>query len=178
MIYVFSVTGHREILGLQKDPYERSHQGDSRLPLKLTVSGYDTAVFACVWQGQNASHDTWVDILTPIGRTDAEDPSRGRYADSRETPERPLLGQGLPVPEALMLCNALLENLLSIVSQTIMVMSMVRYVSVVNYLANLMTSFVCNVTGVEGQTHWMILLTVNSRETEADLSYTYCCTPQ
>lgn len=128
------------------------------------MSGYDTAVLVCVWPGQNASHDAWVDILTPIGRADAEDPSRGRYADSRETPERPLLGQGLPVPKALMLCNALLENPLSIVSQTIMVIPMVRYVGIVNYLATLITSFVCNVTGVEDQTHWMILLTVSSRD--------------
>jgi hypothetical protein len=45
-----------------------------------------------------------------------------------------------------MLYDTLLENLLRIVSQTVIVMSMVRNVSIVNYLATLMTSFVCNVT--------------------------------
>jgi hypothetical protein len=108
---------------------------------------------------------------------DTEDHSRGGYADSARLQNLRSLGQGLPVPEALMLYDTLLENLLRIVSQTVIVMSMVRNVSIVNYLATLMTSFVCNVTGVEGQTHWMILLTVSSRETDVDLSYTYC-TPQ
>jgi hypothetical protein len=87
------------------------------------------------------------------------------------------LDQGLLVPEALMLYDALLQNLLRIASQAVIVVSMVRDVGIVNYLATLMTSFVCNVTGVEGQTDWMILLTVSSRETVVDLGYTYC-TPQ
>lgn len=105
-----------------------------------------------------ASHDTWVDILDTdwtewtlkiILGADMLTPARLQNLHS--------LDQGLPVPEALMLYDTLLENLLRIVSQTVIVMSMVRNVSIVNYLATLMTSFVCNVTAVEGQTHWVIL---------------------
>lgn len=94
----------------------------------------------------------------------------GRYADFRETPEPLLIEPRAACPRSANVVRHSARNLLRIVSQTVIVMSVVRNISIVNYLATMMTSFACNVTGVEGQTHWMRLLTVSSREADVDLS--------